>query len=245
MYATRALSILVLTSTILAGTAGCGRSDDAKPAPTASTANPTGTPSATTSPTQTPSILPFKAVIGPVNREMLRYSWRKGCPVGLDGLRHITMTYWGFDGRPHEDGRMVVNAKVAQKIADTFKKLYDQRFPIRRMELVDNYKGDDFDSIEADNTSAFNCRPATGSSSWSRHAYGMAVDINPGENPYVEPGGRIYHEKFAKFYKRRNAKDKGVIVAGDKVVKAFEAMGWKWGGYWSGTKDYQHFSDSR
>jgi hypothetical protein len=188
--------------------------------------------------------MPFKASIGPVNREMVKYSWRQGCPVGLKDLRLITMTYWGWDGKP-QDGQLVVNAKVAQKIADAFKRLYDQRFPIRLMELVDKYKGSDFDSIEADNTSAFNCRAATGSSNWSRHAYGMAVDINPGENPYVEPGGRVYHPRFEKFYKRRNAKDKGVMVAGDKVVKAFEVISWKWGGYWSGAKDYQHFSDSR
>ncbi|GAB3654836.1 hypothetical protein GCM10027589_13740 [Actinocorallia lasiicapitis] len=181
-----------------------------------------------------------------MNREMLRYSWRSGCPVGLKDLRVITMPYWGFDGKTHDGGKLVVNASVAKDIAATFKKIYATKYPIRRMELVDKYKGDDFDSIEADNTSAFNCRAATGSSNWSRHAYGLAVDLNPCENPYVVRGGEIAHKSCAKYYRTRSAKDPGVITAGDAVVRAFRAMKWNWGGAWAGNvKDYQHFSNGR
>ncbi|WP_246053271.1 M15 family metallopeptidase [Actinocorallia herbida] len=150
------------------------------------------------------------------------------------------MPYWGFDGKTHEGGKLVVNAEVAQDVADTFGKLYKNKFPIRKMVPVDVYKGDDFDSIEADNTSAFNCRPATGSSNWSRHAYGMAVDINPCENPYVSTSGEIAHPRCKKFYTDRSPAP-GVITSGDKTVRAFEAIGWQWGGYWAGTKDFQHF----
>lgn len=152
------------------------------------------------------------------------------------------MTYWGFDGKPHM-GELVVNAKSAADLTKVFKRLYQKRYPIRRMERVDVYKGSDFQSIEADNTSAFNCRAATGSSSWSQHAYGLAVDINPCENPYVTAGGRISHPDCVK-YRDRSRKDPGVIHRGDHVVRAFASIGWGWGGVWSGAKDYQHFSSN-
>ncbi|GIH75171.1 hypothetical protein Plo01_16000 [Planobispora longispora] len=150
------------------------------------------------------------------------------------------MTYWGFDDRPHI-GEMVVHEDVADDVVKVFQRLYGWRWPIYRMELVDVYKGDDFDSIDADNTSAFNCRPATGSSSWSKHAYGRAIDINPRENPYVSSGGSVAHRNARKFVKRP-LDAPGVINPGDRVVKAFARLGWEWGGYWSGIKDYQHFS---
>jgi hypothetical protein len=111
------------------------------------------------------------------------------------------------------------------------------------MWLIDAYGGSDFDSIEADNTSAFNCRTATGSSSWSQHAYGLAIDVNPIENPYVE-GGRVYHDASRR-YADRSKQLRGMIHAGDAIVAAFAAIGWGWGGSWSGSvRDYQHFSST-
>nr|BFE85168.1 hypothetical protein GCM10020093_077690 [Planobispora longispora] len=182
----------------------------------------------------------FSAKISRIARERLEHSWRSGCPVPVRDLRLITMTYWGFDDRPHI-GEMVVHEDVADDVVKVFQRLYGWRWPIYRMELVDVYKGDDFDSIDADNTSAFNCRPATGSSSWSKHAYGRAIDINPRENPYVSSGGSVAHRNARKFVKRP-LDAPGVINPGDRVVKAFARLGWEWGGYWSGIKDYQHFS---
>jgi hypothetical protein len=150
------------------------------------------------------------------------------------------MTYWGMDKKSHE-GEMVVNEDVAKKIVKVFHKLYDERYPIRRMELVDKYGGSDFKSIEADNTSAFNCRNATGASSWSQHAYGHAVDLNTCENPYVHANGHIEHPRCVK-YGNRKRHDPGLIHANDKVVKAFRSIGWGWGGSWGGPWDFQHFS---
>lgn len=173
----------------------------------------------------------------------LKYSWKKGCPVPVSGLRMIQMTYWGMDDKPHPDGRLVVNAKAAEKLVKVFRKLYDMHYPIKRMEPVDAYKGSDWQSIEADNTSAFNCRPATGSSTWSQHAFGLAVDLNPCENPYVTASGEVDHKDCVKF-KNRKSRAPGVIHAGDKVVRAFASIGWGWGGEWNGTKDYQHFSSN-
>ncbi|WP_214319376.1 M15 family metallopeptidase [Nonomuraea sediminis] len=202
-------------------------------APTTSPPSPHASP--------TPSGPPvFSAKVTKVSRDRLPYSWKRGCPVHYQDLRLITMTYWGFDSKAHT-GELVVRKTVTDDIVTVFKKLYGWRWPIRKMQLVDVYKGDDFDSIEADNTSAFNCRAATGSTHWSNHAYGEAVDINTIENPYVTASGSTAH-KASKRYTTRPMKGKGVINPDDKVVRAFAAVGWEWGGTWSGAKDFQHFS---
>ncbi|MEV5745721.1 M15 family metallopeptidase [Microbispora rosea] len=185
---------------------------------------------------------PFSAKIEKVSRDDVRHSWRPGCPVPLSGLWKITMTYWGFDDQAHT-GTLVINKKVAEDVASIFGKLYEMRYPIRRMEPVDVYKGSDYDSIDADNTSAFNCRNATGSGSWSNHAYGLAVDLNPRENPYVYANGSHAHRNADAFVDRP-LKKPGVINSGDRVVRAFAQIGWGWGGSWSGAKDYQHFSEN-
>jgi hypothetical protein len=134
-----------------------------------------------------------------------------------------------------------VNAAVTGKLILVFRKLFAMRYPIRAMVPVDAYHGSDFASIQADNTSAFNCRDATGSSSWSEHAYGLAVDLNPCENPYVYADGHEAHKRCRK-YVDRNLHDPGIIHAGGQVVRAFASVGWGWGGTWLGARDYQHFS---
>jgi len=124
-----------------------------------------------------------------------------------------------------------------------FRSLYAQRYPIRLMQPVDAYGGSDFASIEADNSSSFNCRSATGSTHWSQHAYGHAIDLNPIENPYLV-GGRSSHPA-SRPYENRHRRLKGMLHAGDAVVSAFAAAGWGWGGSWSGSvQDTQHFSVS-
>ncbi|MBC6457111.1 M15 family metallopeptidase [Actinomadura sp. HBU206391] len=233
--------------------AGCGRGggpeQPVSPGTDAGSSSPSpAEPSDQPSPSATsrkprPATQSFSGTIHKIpSRATVKYSWRENCPVPLSGLRLLRMTYWGFDHRPHT-GEMIVNARSAADVVKVFKRLYQQRYPIRRMQLVDAYKGSDFDSIEADNTSAFNCRAATGSSSWSQHAYGLAIDLNPCENPYVTASGQTAHKKCRK-YTNRARRDPGVIHAGDRTVQAFRSIGWGWGGAWSGTKDYQHFSSS-
>ncbi|WP_245641900.1 M15 family metallopeptidase [Nonomuraea candida] len=209
------------------------------PSPSPSLTSPSAPATASGSPTSTAPPA-FASKVSPVSRDRLPHSWRPGCPVHYRDLRLVTLSYWGFDGKPHT-GELVVRKTVTDDIEKVFEKLYDWRWPIRQMKLVDAYKADDFDSIDADNTSAFNCRRATGSSNWSNHAYGEAIDINPRENPYVTASGSTAHENAEKFTERP-MKGKGVINPGDRVVKAFAQVGWEWGGYWSGAKDYQHFS---
>jgi hypothetical protein len=171
---------------------------------------------------------------------MVGVSWHRGCPVALSDLRLITLTYRGFDGRDHT-GRLIANRDATRALVTAFAQLYTARFPIRRMEPVDRYGGDDYRSIEADNTSAFNCRTATGSTHWSNHAYGRAIDVNPIENPYVS-GGTSSHRASAPYLDRSRHRP-GMAYAGGVLVDAFQSVGWGWGGSWSGSvRDYQHFS---
>jgi hypothetical protein len=188
---------------------------------------------------------PFSAAIAPLGsslrQTMVGVSWRPGCPVALRDLRVITSSHLGFDRKVHS-GRLVVHRDVAEDVVSVLRKLYDARFPIRRMVPVDAYGASDFRSIEADNTSAFNCRYVEGTRRWSEHAYGRAIDLNPIENPYVS-GGRTSH-RASRPYVDRTPCRRGMACPGNAALRAFRSIGWGWGGDWAGTKDYQHFSAS-
>jgi hypothetical protein len=173
---------------------------------------------------------------------MTGISWRPGCPVSLDDLRLLTVSHWGFDGRV-KTGSLIAHEDVAEDVVTVLRRLYKARFPIRRMVLVDRYGASDFRSIEADNTSAFNCRYVDGTTRWSEHAYGRAIDVNPIENPYVSSDGSVSHDASVD-YVDRSTRRKGMILSDSVAVRAFASVGWGWGGVWSGTKDYQHFSAS-
>ncbi|MFC6086829.1 M15 family metallopeptidase [Sphaerisporangium aureirubrum] len=225
------------------GPAGSVDPADPKPAaPTPDSPAPTTAPATPTpSPTPTPAGPPeFTAKVSRVTAKELGASWRSGCPVGPSGLRKVTMTYWGFDKKAHT-GELIVNRVVTDDVVDIFGKLYEWRFPITRMENIAAYRASDFDSIDADNTSAFNCRQATGGTSWSKHSFGQAIDLNPRENPWVEPDGSVAHTNARRFADRPLRKP-GVVNDGDRVVDLFADHGWEWGGYFNGAKDYQHFS---
>jgi D-alanyl-D-alanine carboxypeptidase-like protein len=189
---------------------------------------------------------PFRGHASKLDNElrerMTGVSWHRGCPVGLDDLRLLALTYWGFDGDVHV-GRLIVNRDAAQPMLRAMRRLYRVRFPIRRMRLVDAYGADDHRSMEADNTSAFNCRLVAGSERWSEHAYGRAIDVNPIENPYADGQGYVSPPQGAPFADR-SRRAEGLIHRGGAVVAAFAAVGWGWGGNWNWPKDYQHFSAS-
>lgn len=176
-----------------------------------------------------------------VRKRVTGVSWHRGCPAGLNRLRYLRIAFYGFDDRVHK-GEMIANRSAVEALRTAFATLYSSRFPIRRMRLVDDYGGSDFRSIEADNTSAFNCRRTTGQSSWSQHAYGLALDINPIENPYVS-NGRTSHPASRR-YLNRSRHRRGMAYPGGALVKAFRQVGWGWGGSWSNPTDYQHFSSN-
>jgi hypothetical protein len=167
-------------------------------------------------------------------------SMHRGCPVGFRDLRLLTVSHWGFDGRVHR-GRLVVNRDAAGPVLRAMRTLYRQRFPIRRIRLVDAYGADDHRSMAADNTSAFNCRTVAGTSRWSEHAFGRAIDLNPIENPYVTDSGHVSPPAGAPFADRARHR-RGMV--GGRAVAAFAEVGWGWGGNWPWPRDYQHFSAS-
>ena len=187
------------------------------------------------------SIQPLPA---PLERNLEGRFWQPGCPVPLSQLRLLTVSHWGFDGRPHT-GRLVVNRDVAAPLAKVFRRLYDLRFPIRHMRLDDMYGPRRSQPADGDITGSFHCRRAvpspcgSGSGNWSNHAYGHAVDLNPRENPYVGCGA--VYDPTSRPYVDRSRPRKGMVT--QAVVRAFRSIGWGWGGEWTGsTKDYMHFS---
>jgi hypothetical protein len=184
---------------------------------------------------------PYVATVQHVTAADLRWSWRPGCPVGPSQLRRIRLRYVGFDGQSHL-GTIVVNASVTDEVATVFRRLYGARFPLRSILPIDVFHGSDSRSTAADNTSSFNCRfaVAPGAKHWSMHAYGEAVDVNTVENPYIENG--VVLPANAKAYADRSNVRRGMAVAGGVLVRAFAAVGWSWGGSWSPSPDYQHFS---
>lgn len=179
--------------------------------------------------------------------ERMRRSHRAGCPVPLRDLRYLRMTHRDFDGRART-GEMVVHRRFTGQVRELFGRLYAAGWPIARMRLVDDYRADDDLSMAANNTSGFNCRRVAGQTNWSQHAYGEAIDINPVQNPYVR-GGRVdppAGRPFVGIDRSRSAPFRlGVIRNEDLVVKAFDRIGWAWGGYWVSSKDYQHFAARR
>ena len=184
----------------------------------------------------------FTAGVSAVTRSALPYSYRAGCPVPPPELRLVRLRYWGFDRQAHV-GALVVNRAVVSAVIEVFSRLYAERFPIRRMEPIDVYQGNDEASMAADNTSGFNCRyaVATGPPRWSAHAYGEAIDVNPVENPYVESNGVVDPPAGAAWLDRSNHRP-GMAFPGSALNDAFDAAHWGWGGAWGSNPDYQHFS---
>ena len=178
----------------------------------------------------------FTGSVEPVRWADLRHSYRDGCPVPPARLRTIRVSYWDFAGKPQE-GRIVVARRVAADVVTIFRKLWEARFPVRRLQPVSAYRGSDDASMAADNTSGFNCRFVGGTSRWSMHAYGEAIDVNPVENPYVR--GSTVSPSAGRAFLDRTRYRKGMAVGGGVLVRAFAAAGWKWGASFG---DYQHFS---
>jgi hypothetical protein len=181
-------------------------------------------------------------VSGPLTPRDVPFSWHPGCPVPPGQLRAIHLSYVGFDGTAHT-GAIIVSARVVRQVIKVFAILYRARFPISRMEPVDVFHGSDPRSMAADNTAGFNCRRAVapGPPQWSMHAYGLAIDVNTVQNPYVEAGAGVQPPAGAAYVSRSVIRP-GMAYPGGILVSAFSSAGWRWGGHWAGSPDYQHFS---
>lgn len=244
-------ALAVMTAALVA----CAPAED----PAALPQQPLGTPAAAPAPTPTPtpapapetvrtvtpppSPQPRPAEVHPVTAADLGTTWRPECPVPPDALRRVDLDYWGFDGRTHR-GRLVVHRELTDDVVDVFADLHRQRFPIEKMHTADLYPGaDDELSMRDNNTSAFNCRDIPGTGSWSLHAYGRAVDVNPKLNPYIDRRGEFQPANAGPWVDRART-EPGMLHDGDAAVRAFTDRGWRWGGHWRTPLDYQHFEFS-
>lgn len=183
----------------------------------------------------------------PLAAEMRGTTWKPGCPVPLSGLSLLRFNYWGFDGEVNR-GPMVVNASVAPDVLWVFGRLFEAHFPLKRVGLTREFKESRLETDPNSHrsvTASFNCRPvvtpAGAGDTFSQHSFGLAVDVNPLQNPYVREDGWV-RNRFARPYVDRSRHEVGMIAEGDVVVESFAAIGWAWGGRWSGGKDYMHFS---
>ncbi len=179
------------------------------------------------------------AAISPQVRRRMGRTWTPRCPVGLDELRYVTVSFWGFDGHPHT-GELVLHARVARDVVGVFRTLYRERFPIEQMRLVTTADLDAPPTGDGNNTAALVCRPVRGRAEWSAHAYGLAVDVNPFHNPYRNDD--LVLPELAGAYLRRDWQRPGMVRPGGPVVDAFASIGWGWGGDFDALEDYMHFS---
>ncbi|MBA2438726.1 MAG: M15 family metallopeptidase [Acidimicrobiia bacterium] len=187
-----------------------------------------------------PADATFTSAVVPVPEPVVaRSTWSPECPVSLDDLRYVTVAHWGFDDLAHT-GELLVNADVATDVVEVFERLYEAQFPIEEMRITRVEELDLHPTGDGNNTGSFVCRPSRGTTSWSEHAYGRSVDINPFHNPYVK--GDVVLPELASAYKDRAVERPGMILAGDVVTEAFAAIGWGWGGTWRSSTDTMHFS---
>jgi len=187
----------------------------------------------------------FTSTVSPLTQEMRSamrgVSWDPDCPVPMDRLAVLEVTHWDFDARARR-GHLIVARSVADDLATVFRKIYRERFQIERMRPMHTYGGRELASLNDNNTSAFDCRDVTGGSSWSEHSYGTAIDINPRQNPYVK--GSVVLPANGRPWIQRTPVRRGMITPSGVVTRAFNAIGWGWGGNYRSLKDYQHFSAS-
>lgn len=213
---------------------------DPSPAP-----EPRTGPATSPSPRASPPAPLAEPDVSFVSAAQLGSSWRPGCPIGPDQLRMLTVVHVGFDGADHT-GKLIVHVDAVTALRTAFARLYAARFPIRKMVPIDAYGASDAASLADDNTAAFNCRLAVNPGappSWSEHAYGRAIDVNPVENPYIYSNGTVDPAAGQEFLVRTNHRP-GMAYPGSPLNDAFAAVGWRWGGVWTSNPDYQHFSAS-
>ncbi|MCW2545126.1 MAG: hypothetical protein JWM40_2678 [Frankiales bacterium] len=184
----------------------------------------------------------FHASSGPITpslRTRMGDTYRAGCPVGLEDLSYLTLTFRGFDKKVHT-GELVVATSVSAAVTRAFRRLFDLGFPLEEMRLPTTGDVTAKPTGDGNDTAGFVCRAARGQKRFSAHAYGLAIDVNPFQNPYVK--GDLVLPELASAYRDRTWVRDGMFLLGSAAVKAFTREGWTWGGTFSRPKDYQHMS---
>lgn len=185
----------------------------------------------------------FEFTVGSVPAEVVaRSSWKEDCPVSLDQLSYLTVSFFGFDGTYHT-GELLVHVAYGPQIVEVMRLVHDLQFPIEEMRVITAAEIEALPTGDWNSTTSFVCRPAVGrESGWSMHAYGLAIDINPFHNPYLR--GEVVVPELATAYIDRERLRPGMIEAESAIVEAFASMGWEWGGTWQSAKDWMHFSEN-
>jgi len=165
-------------------------------------------------------------------------SFHSEAPFDYCHLSYLTITHIDFYGHSRI-GNIIVAASIADEVLDIFREIYEYGFPIARVRLIDYYGADDYYSMADNNSVGFNFRVIAGTSTLSRHAWGMAIDINPIQNPFIR-GDIIWPVAGAAYVDRTHVRP-GMIIPGDVVYRAFTSRGWTWGGHWRVPIDYHHF----
>lgn len=168
-----------------------------------------------------------------------RSTWAPGCPVRAHDLAWVRLAFFGFDRHRHS-GELLVNGSVANDIVRVFHVLWNEHFPIEQMVITSRADRHARPTGDGNDTASFNCRPVRGARIFSQHAYGLAVDVNPFQNPYLKDA--LVLPELAGSYRDRTWHRPGMILPGGAVVRAFRSIGWTWGGSWHSLKDLQHFS---
>jgi hypothetical protein len=165
-------------------------------------------------------------------------SFREDTPFDYSYLAYLTITHVDFGGECRL-GHMIVADDLAEEALEIFREIYEYRFPIERMRLIDFYNADDFLSMYDNNSSGFNFRYIANTRRISQHGLGRAIDINPVQNHYIR-GDTVLPPAGAAYTDRSNVRP-GMVVRGDVVYRAFTSRGWTWGGNWTLPRDYHHF----
>ena len=247
-----ALAALCALLLVACGPSGGGSGSGGGSSPAVDATGPSGTTGAEPPPAGRSG---FKGKVDPLPAglaaEMRGTTWKPDCPVPLEDLSVLHFNYWGFGGNI-ERGPMVVNASAADDVLWVFHQLFDARFPIKKVALATPFKPKSFAqhrriTSHRSVTASFNCRPVVTAlgpaDTFSQHSYGLAIDLNPLQNPYVTSDGFV-RNRAAEPYLDRSRNLEGMIHQDDVVFRSFAAIGWSWGGDWSGDKDYMHFSQS-
>jgi hypothetical protein len=189
----------------------------------------------------------FVGTVGPIPPDVLhRSTWREECPVGIDELSYLVVTFFGFDGELHT-GEVITNARYGEQMVEVFRTIYEQRFPLEQVRVITYPELDAPPTGDWNDTTSFVCRPVVArDSGWSMHAYGLAIDLNPFHNPYLRD--EVVVPELASAYTERSDIRPGMIHPDDPasvaIIDAFAAMGWEWGGNWQTLKDWMHFSEN-
>ena len=165
-------------------------------------------------------------------------SFHAEVPFGFDFLTYLTISHRDFEGNLQQ-GHMIVAEEIGKEVLEIFEEIFHANFPIERMRLIDFYNALDYYSMADNNSVAFNFRTIAGTNILSRHAFGMAIDINPIQNPYIR-GDIIWPADGIEYIDRENIRP-GMITPGCPVYTAFISRGWIWGGNWTSPRDYHHF----